>query len=78
MYTTREKRKFIKLICADLAIDYWKHDYHSFGCKRTSDKIKSCKTLHEAFLYAQGLYDGHTTIHPFINKKINEQSGISS
>ena len=72
MYTTREKRKFIRMICTDLAIDYWKHDYHSFGCKRTSDKIKSCKTLHEAFLYAQGLYDGHHTIKNFIKRNMNE------
>ena len=72
MYTTREKRKFIRMICTDLAIDYWKHDYHSFGCKRTSEKIKSCKTLHEAFLYAQGLYDGHDTIKNFIKRKMNE------
>lgn len=74
MLSTREKRKFIECVCRLLAIDYWKSDYkyHSFGCKRTSDKIKSCKTLHEAFLYAQGLYDGHKTIEQFIKRNMYE------
>ena len=44
-----------------LEIDYWKGDYHHFGYKNIK-KFKSCKTLHDAFVYAEGLYDGYHAI----------------
>lgn len=61
MSIIRHKRMFIDHVCKLLEIDYWKGDYHHFGYKNIK-KFKSCKTLHDAFVYAEGLYDGYHAI----------------
>tara|TARA_B100000424_G_C22880216_1_gene468506 strand:- start:197 stop:436 length:240 start_codon:yes stop_codon:yes gene_type:complete len=62
-YSTKEKRFFIKRVCKDLGIHYVSDSIHKFG---TGDDgyfsmqvMFKCRTLNQAFIYAQGLDDAN-------------------
>ena len=62
-YSTKEKRFFIKKVCEDLGIHYESDSIHKFGTGRkgyfSMRVVFKCRTLNQAFIYAQGLKDAY-------------------
>lgn len=61
MYSTKEKRDFINRVCKKMGIHYASDGIHKFGTGQSgyfSMHVNfKCKSLNEAFIYAQGLDD---------------------
>ena len=61
MYSTKEKKDFIKRVCKKTGIHHVSDGYHKFGTGErgyfSMHEKFICKTLDEAFIYTQGLHD---------------------